>query len=210
MKRVRAKLTAILPLAFLAGCSDEEISKSISDGVKSALWFVAKIILISLALIMAWAAVVAAGVAVIVAGVRRKRVDAVALGAMVLGGGIVVVAWPLVFSQSGLAGKLAPGSTTSVKAGPVVGQIIAVVAAVVVAVVLVHRHRRRAAARQQVPTAPEPVAEPIAEVAAEVVSEAAPILRLRAPKATPKHGPQETPAPRPRARSRAKAGSKSR
>ncbi len=217
MKHLR-RAAAFVPLAVLAACTDKEISEGIEDAILSVLGTIGKVILISFGLILAWSATVAIGIVCIVLGVRRKRIDPLAVASMIVGGGIVVAAWPLVFSQSGLAGRWAPGSTGNVSAGPVVGQIAAVALAIGAAVVLVRRHRRKAAVRQRPvaagpieaapelaapdPVAPEPVApEPVAP------GLVVPATRVRSARVPKKRAPAKRPGP---ARPRAKAGSKTR
>lgn len=153
----------MLPLFLLAGCSSEDIGQAIEDAIVGMLEAMAKVFLIAMALMLAWAAAIAVGGALIALGVRRKKVDAGAVGLFFLGGGLIAGAWPLVFSQAGLAGVLAPGSTEDPSAGPIVVGIVAVAIAIIVAVVAVRRHRRRAAARRPaavVPSATLPAAPP--------------------------------------------------
>jgi hypothetical protein len=153
-KRVCVRLAAIVPFCALVACSQEDVNQAIGDWIKSALWFVAKMILISLALLVAWAAAAVAGGALIFAGVRRRKIDAVSVLLMLFGIGCVVGAWPLVFSQQGLAGVMAPGSTSNVTAGPIVGQALAVLGVVIAATVLTRRYRaKRAASVPAVPAA---------------------------------------------------------
>jgi hypothetical protein len=154
MKRLGARVAAVLPLFLLAGCSSEDIGQAIEDAIVGMLEAAAKMFLIAMALMIAWAAAIAVGGALIALGVRRKKVDAGAVGLFVLGGGLIAGAWPLVFSQAGLAGVLAPGSTDDPSAGPIIIGIVAVVIAIIVALVAVRRHRRRVAAKQ--PTAVVP------------------------------------------------------
>lgn len=189
-----------MPLFLLAGCSEEDIGEAIEDAILNVLGAIGKIILISLALILAWAAGVAIGGVLVALGVRRKRVDGPALALFVLGGGIIVAMWPLVFSEAGLAGVMAPGSTATVRAGPVVGQIVAVIAAIVVAVVATKRYRRRAAAKRAAAQAPilPPPPPPPPEVAAP-----APPTHTPAAKRSPSKATTKRPA-------RPKAGAKSR
>ena len=47
-KRVCVRLAAIVPFCALVACSQEDVNQAIGDWIKSALWFMAKMILISL------------------------------------------------------------------------------------------------------------------------------------------------------------------
>ena len=136
-------MAAAAPLAFLSACSDQDVSNAISNAIKAALWFMAKMILISLALLLAWAFAVMIGGALIALGVRRRRFDV--LTALTVLGGVAVIAgaWPLVFSQSGLAGVIAPGSTGKASPGPFVAQAVGVLAVVVAVIVFMRRRDRK-------------------------------------------------------------------
>ncbi|MGH2792763.1 MAG: hypothetical protein ACRDKG_00510, partial [Actinomycetota bacterium] len=149
MNRLRTRLATVAPLFLLAGCTEQEISDGIEDAILSFLGAIGKVILISLGLLLAFSAVLFIGMASIALGLRRKKVDVGALALFVLGGGVILSAWPLIFSQSGLAGVWAPGSTGGVSAEPVAGQAIAAVAGIVIAVVAVRRYRRKEAAKQR-------------------------------------------------------------
>ena len=163
MKRLGARVAAVLPLILLAGCSSEDIGQAIEDAIVGMLEAMAKVFLIAMALMLAWAVAIVMGGSLIALGVRRKKVDDGAVALFVLGGGLIAGAWPLVFSQAGLAGVLAPGSTDDPSAGPIVVGIFAVAIAIIVAVVAVRRHRRKAVAKQPaavVPNAGLPSAPP--------------------------------------------------
>lgn len=238
MKRLGARLAAVLPLFLLASCSSEDIGQAIEDAIVSMLEAMAKAIMIAMALMVAWAAAIAVGGALIALGVRRKKVDAGAVALFVLGGGLIAGAWPLVFSQAGLAGVLAPGSTDDPSVGPIITGIIAVAIATFVALVAVRRHRRKAAAKQPavvVPSAalppapppplpsqrlpvriapsppPPPVAAPVAAPVPEpALAATAPRKRPATKKVPAKTASRPRPAAKPKSKPRAKAGSKSR
>ncbi len=195
------RIAGVLPLGMLAACTEQDVSEAIGDWVKSALWFIARMILISLGLLLAWAFAAMLGGALIALGIRRRRADVATVAAIVAGIGIVVAAWPLVFSDSGLAGVMAPGSSGGVTAGPIVGQALAVVGAVVAVIVFLKRRDKKKpappAAAQQPPLAPPPPVEPPAP---------APVVASAKPPAKRKTAVKRKPA----AKAKAKAGAGSR
>ena len=219
MKRLGLRLAAILPVAFLAACSEQDVGEAIEDAILKFLGAIGKVILISLGLLLAFSAVLFVGMAIIALGLRRKKVDAGALAFFVLGGGVILSAWPLIFSQSGLAGVWAPDSTGGVSAEPVAGQAVAVVAGIVIAVVAVKRYRKKEAAKGAavVPATPAPLVPAAPPPLPDAVVTPMPLLDT--PPLVPAAGePREQPKPRPKKSSskpksigkRPKAGSKSR
>jgi hypothetical protein len=183
--RLAVRAAAVLPVALLSACTDQDVSNAISDWIKAALWFMAKMILISLALLVTWAFAAMLGAGLIAAGVRRRRFDVLTVLAVLGGVGLIVGAWPLVFSQDGLAGVIAPGSTGHTSAGPIAAQALALFAVVVAVIMFMRRRDARKRAATPPPEQPTmPVAPP---------------------------PPLPTPtAPRPRSTGAAKNGSKNR
>ena len=211
MKRLGLRLTAALPLFVLAGCSSEDISDGINDAVTGFFEAMLKVIAIAMGLLLAFSVVLVIGIALIALGLRRKKVDAAALAFFVVGGGVILSAWPLIFSQSGLAGVWAPGSTGGVSAEPVVGQAIAVVAGIVIAVLAVKRFRKREGVEgaTSVAAAPPPVPPAPPKPPAAPSSPRDPAPRPKRPQ-RPKRPMRQNPTPKKPPAKRAKAGAKSR
>ena len=132
MKRLASRVATVASLAALTACTEMDISRGILE----------------------WSAIVAVGIALIVLGVKRKRIDLLAVASMIAGGGVVVAAGSLLFSPSRVA-KWRAGSTGGGSAGPVVGLILAVAVAIVGSVVLVRRHRWKATAKLHAAAVPE-------------------------------------------------------
>src|SRR5688572_13926496 len=143
LQRLGVRVAAILPPALLVACSEQEIGEAIEEAILNVLAAIGKVLLISLALMLAWAAVVACAIALIVFGVRRRTFDAGSVALLLPGVALLVGAWPLVFSEDGLGGVLAPGSLPDTTAGSLLLQGIVVAGIVGLIVVLVQRRRAR-------------------------------------------------------------------
>ena len=134
-----SRVAAVLPVALLTACSEQDVSEAIADAIKAALWFMAKMILIAMALMLAFAAALVIGGALIAIGVRRRKADVLTVVPIIVGTALIAGAWPLVFTQAGLAGVLAPGSADGATAGPVFGVVLGVVAVVIALIVFLRR-----------------------------------------------------------------------
>ncbi|MFY9587574.1 MAG: hypothetical protein WAT66_08980 [Actinomycetota bacterium] len=192
MRRIGRRVAAVVPLGLVASCSQQDVEDGIANAIKAALWFMAKMILISLGLLLAWAFAAALGGALIAFGINRRKADVPTVAAIVCGIAIMVGAWPLVFSDDGLAGVMAPGSIGPATAGPIVGQVLAVVG-VVIAVIVLLKRRDKKKPKAPPATAALPPVEQVAEV--EPVKRKAPVKRKTAakPKAAAKPR-KKTPA----------------
>lgn len=196
------RAVAIAPVALLAACSEEDVSNAISDWIKAALWFMAKMILISLGLMVAFAAALAIGGAFIAIGVRRRKGDVRTVGTIIVGTAVIAAAWPLVFTQAGLAGVLAPGSTDGVAGGPVFGVVLGVLAVVVALIVFLRKRDKRAAATANPPSsALAPPPSPPAPPAPPVPAPPSVLVPERSPE-----GPRPAARPRTAARPATKKG----
>ena len=189
LRRLYVRVAAVLPVAAIAACSDQDVSNAISDWIKAALWFMAKMILISMALMFAFALAAVLGGGLIFLGVRRRKLDVATVLSVLAGVGLIVGAWPMVFSQDGLAGVIAPGSTSAASAGPVVGQALAILAAVIVTIVFLKRRdaKKRAAAPPPasadvvIPAPPPPLPSfPPPVIEAAPVVESRPVAKAKA------------------------------
>ena len=152
------RVAAVLPVALLTACSEQDVSDGIANAIKAALWFMAKMILIAMALMLAFAAALVIGGAFIAIGVRQRKADVLTVVPIAVGTALIAGAWPLVFTQAGLAGVIAPGSTDGASAGPVFGVVLGVLAVVIALIVLLRRRdkNKRPPAAQPNPVAPPP------------------------------------------------------
>lgn len=143
LKRAGVRAAALIPVSLVASCSEQDVGEAIENAIVNILGAIGKILLISLALMLVWAAIVAGGVALIALGLRRKRFDGGSIALVVPGIGLLVGAWPLVFTEDGLGGVLAPDSLPDASAGPLALQGLIAAGAVGLIMVVVQRRRAR-------------------------------------------------------------------